>query len=68
MTVEGAFGVIDLRWSIFWKRVYCTLENASLVIVGSMHLHNFLVDYRDSQSGSGDNSIDDSISERNIFE
>ena len=48
ITVECAFGEIDLRWGIFWKRMMCSLEHAALIIEGAMCLHNFLVDYRDN--------------------
>ena len=49
ITVECAFGEIDLRWKIFWKRLCCSLDNAILIIEGAMHLHNFIVDYRNNQ-------------------
>ena len=48
ITVECAFGEIDMRWGIFWKRLKCSLENAALIIEASMRLHKFLVDYRES--------------------
>ena len=32
ITVEYAFGGIDLRWDIFWKRLICSLDNATLII------------------------------------
>ena len=47
ITVECAFGEIDLRWGIFWKRLTCSLEQATCVIEGSMRLHNYIVDYRE---------------------
>ena len=49
ITVECAFGEIDLRWGIFWKRLSVSLSHASVIIEGAMHLHNFLVDYRESR-------------------
>ena len=49
ITVECAFGEIDLRWGIFWKRLCYSLEHAAIIIEGAMHLHNFLVDYRESK-------------------
>ena len=49
ITVECAFGEIDLRWGIFWKRLNYNLENSSIIIEGAMRLHNFLVDYRESR-------------------
>ena len=33
----------------FWKRLCVSLSHAAIIIEGSMHLHNFLVDYRESQ-------------------
>ena len=66
ITVECAFGEIDLRWGIFWKRLKCSLENAAIIIEGSMRLHNFLVDYRES-SKDIDKELD-AILERHIFE
>ena len=63
ITVECAFGEIDLRWGIFWKRLTSRLNNTVLIIEGAMHLHNFLVDYRNGvDCGEIDNEID-----RNIF-
>ena len=38
-----------MRWGIFWKRLSVSLENAAILIEGAMHLHNFLVDYRESK-------------------
>ena len=66
ITVEYAFGEIDLRWGIFWKRLTCSLENAALIIEGSMRLHNFLVDYRESNKDI-DQELD-AILERHLFE
>ena len=45
ITVECAFGKIDLRWGIFWKRLNYSLENLAIIIEGAMRLHNFLADY-----------------------
>ena len=61
ITVECAFGEIDLRWGIFWKRLMCSLEHASIIIEGAMCLHNYLVDYREN---GDEKSVD---SEREIF-
>ena len=63
ITVECAFGEIDLRWGIFWKRLMCSLDHISLIIEGAMCLHNYLVDYRDENKMMSDLNID-----RNIFE
>ena len=47
ITVECAFGEIDLRWGIFWRRLCVSLSSAAIIIEGAMHLHNFLVNYRE---------------------
>ena len=46
ITVECAFGEIDLRWGIFWKRLNGSLSNSFTIIEGAMRIHNFLIDYR----------------------
>ena len=48
ITVECAFGEISMRWAIFGKRLISTLDNNAAIIEGAMHLHNYLVDYRNS--------------------
>ena len=48
ITVECAFGEIDLRWGIFWKRLSCRFKNRALIIEGSTRLQNFLVDHREA--------------------
>ena len=50
ITVECAFGEIDLRWGIFWKRLCCSVDMNMLVCEDYMHLHNFLVSYRDGHN------------------
>ena len=65
ITVECAFGEIDLRWGIFWKRLCVSLDNAADIIEGAMHLHNFLVDYRESQTEV--NKTYDRVTERMVF-
>ena len=47
ITVECAFGEIDLRWGIFWKRLNYSLDNIAIIVEGAMQLHNYLVDYRE---------------------
>ena len=32
---------------MFWKRLNCSLKNATIIIEGSVQLHNYLVNYRD---------------------
>lgn len=46
ITVECAFGEIDLRWGVFWKRLTGAVDNSFIIIEGAMRLHNFLIDYR----------------------
>ena len=66
ITVECAFGEIDLRWGIFWKRLCMSLDNAADIIEGAMHLHNFLVNYRESLTN--EDKRDERIIERHVFE
>ena len=61
ITVECAFGEIDLRWGIFWKRLWNSVDTSIMICEGAMHLHNFLVEYRDAHD------IDYNF-ERNVFE
>ena len=70
ITVECAFGEIDLRWGVFWKRLTGSLEHSALIIEGAMRIHNFLVDYRDEQSTdeSTNNMVNEINIERDIFE
>ena len=55
ISVECAFGEIDMHWSIFWKPLGHKLSNVKYIIDACMRLHNFLVDYRIQ------NSIDSNI-------
>ena len=48
ITVECVFGEIDRRWGIFWSPIAYSLFNTCIICEGAMHLHNFLVDYRNS--------------------
>ena len=48
ITVECAFGEIDRRWGTFWSAIQYSLENTCIICEGAMHLHIFLVDYRNS--------------------
>ena len=43
ITVECAFGEIDLRWGIFWKKLKCDVEHASFFIEGAMRIHIFVL-------------------------
>ena len=62
ITVECAFGEIDLRWGIFWKRLTCSLDHASVIIEGAMRIHNFIVDYREEHCDNGTG-----VTDRRIF-
>lgn len=44
--VECAFGEIDLRWGILWRRLSFSLAHNIKVVDATMRLHNFIVDYR----------------------
>jgi hypothetical protein len=48
ISVECAFGEIDLRWGILWKELEYSLELNCTVIDVCMRLHNFIVEYRNS--------------------
>ena len=63
ITVECAFGEIDLCWGIFWKRLTSSLAKNILICEGAMHLHNFLVEYRNNCT----NSERENALERAIF-
>ena len=65
-TVECAYGEIDFRWEILWKRRTSKVSNAILILEGAMHLHKFLVYIRNS-STFRDESDRDSKIDRSIF-
>ena len=43
-TVECVFGEIDLRWGIFWKRLWNSVDTSIMICEGAIHLHNLFVD------------------------
>ena len=47
ITVECTFGEIDICWRIFWKRINFSLDNIAFIMEGVIHLHNYLVHYRE---------------------
>ena len=47
ISVECAFGEIDLRWGIFWSPLSFSLKHNCNVIDAAMRLHNFIVDFRE---------------------
>lgn len=61
ISVECAFGEIDLRWGILWKELEYSLEFNCSIIDVCMRLHNFIVDNR------ADNNIIDAI-DREVFD
>ena len=46
--VECAFGEIDLRWGILWKRPQFTMKNNIRVIDTCMQMNNFIIDFREA--------------------
>ena len=48
ISVECAFGEVDLRWGIFWKPLKYTLKTNCKIIDACLRLHNFIVDHRES--------------------
>jgi|EP00979_Chaetoceros_neogracilis_P009196 hypothetical protein len=49
ITVECAFGEIDMRWGILWKPLRFKLKQNIQIIDACLRLHNFIVDYREAQ-------------------
>lgn len=50
ISVECAFGEIDLRWGILWKELEYSLEFNCTIIDVCMRLHNFIVEHRDDRN------------------
>ena len=48
ISVECAFGEIDLRWGIFWRPLQYSLRRNIQIIDACMRLHNFIIDHRPS--------------------
>jgi hypothetical protein len=46
ISIECAFGEINLRWGIFWRALKYPLKMNCKIIDVCMQLHNFIVDYR----------------------
>ena len=53
ISVECAFGEIDRRFGIFWKRLEGDLSSHASTIDSCMRLHNLIVDYREKQMEMG---------------
>ena len=66
ITVECAFGDIDIQWEIFWKRLKCSMEHAILITEGTLHLHNVLVNYREEMYDSVYLHLDTAIFQSNL--
>ena len=49
ISIECAFGEIDMRWGIFWKRLSFSLENTVNIIDAALRLHNFIVNFRENE-------------------
>ena len=50
ISVECAFGEIDLRWGILWKELEYSLELNCTIIDVCMRLHNFIVEHRNESN------------------
>ena len=62
ISIECAFGEINLRWGIFWRALKFPLKMNCKIIDVCMRLHNFIVDHRnrnDNFSTSLDREIFD---------
>jgi len=46
--VERGFGMLVMRWGIFWRKLTCDFERWTLVISVCMKLHNYCIDRGDS--------------------
>jgi hypothetical protein len=66
ISVECAFGEIDLRWGILWSTLRFSLAHNVNVIDACMRLHNFIIDWREAKPGSCSNEA--GTNEREIFE
>ena len=47
IVVECTFGEMDLLWGILWRPLKFALDLNCKVIDACMHLHNFIVDFRE---------------------
>ncbi|KAL3768298.1 hypothetical protein ACHAW5_005661 [Stephanodiscus triporus] len=47
ISVECAFGEVDLRWGIFWKPLKYSLKTNRKIIDACLRLHNYIVDHRE---------------------
>ena len=63
--VECAFGEIDRRWGIFWKRLEGNLTNHKDTIDACLRLHNYIINYREKH---GTVNADSNLEERQLLE
>ncbi len=61
ISVECAFGEIDLRWGILWKELEFSLALNCKIIDVCMRMHNFIVEYRN------DTNVMDGV-DREVFD
>ena len=52
ISIECAFGEINLRWGILWRALKFSLKMNCMIIDVCMRLHNFIVDHRNNQNFS----------------
>ena len=52
--VENAFGILAVRWQVFYRTLNCTPEMATLIVQACVVLHNFLCDTQSPSSLHGD--------------
>ena len=66
--VECAFGEIDMRWGIFWKKLSFNLDNTVNIIDAALRLHNFIVDYRNEEKKKNNKDSSEDKEDFNEFE
>ena len=64
ISVECAFGEIDMRWGIFWRPLTFKLKNNISTIDVCLRLHNFIVDYQTKHEVPASSAVD----ERAVFD
>ena len=64
ISVECAFGEIDLRWGILWRPLGFNMKHNINTIDACLRLHNFIVDYREKHGVTSTNTAMD----RDVFD
>lgn len=60
--VECAFGEIDRRFGIFWKRLEGNLEHHQYTIDACLRLHNLIVNYREKEGlNTEENDLEENL-------